>query len=83
MRVAIATLVLLLAATALASEVDAGTLRLQRLRERSNKESNRIIPFSKQDFQYIDPSSSEYVMKYPRPYDIVVYFTARSCRLCT
>lgn len=22
-------------------------------------------------------------MKYPRPYDIVIYFTARSCRLCT
>lgn len=52
MRIGFATLVLLLAAVAIASEVDAGTLRLQRLQERSNKESNRIIPFTKQDFQY-------------------------------
>lgn len=22
-------------------------------------------------------------MKYPRPYDVVIYFTARSCKLCT
>jgi hypothetical protein len=34
------------------AEVDAGTLRLNNLVSRSNKESNRIIPFSKQDFQY-------------------------------
>ena len=51
MRILIATLFLLLAATATANEVDAGTLRLQRLQERSSKESNRIIPFSRQDFQ--------------------------------
>jgi hypothetical protein len=51
MRILIATLVLLLAACVVASEVDAGTLRLQRLQERSNQERNRIIPFTKQDFQ--------------------------------
>jgi hypothetical protein len=56
MRIGIATLVvLLLAGAVIASEVDAGTLRLQRLQERSNKESNRIIPFNKQDFQYLPP----------------------------
>ena len=52
MRILIATLALLLVASAIAYEVDAGTLRLQRLQERSNMERNRIIPFSKQDFQY-------------------------------
>jgi hypothetical protein len=57
MRILIATLFLLLAATAIANEVDAGTLRLQRLQERSSKESNRIIPFNRQDFQYLTTNS--------------------------
>lgn len=26
--------------------------------------------------------NSEYAMSYPRPYDLVIYFTAGSCRLC-
>lgn len=51
MKIRIATLLVMLLALVWANEVDAGTLRLQRLLERSNKESNRIIPFSKQDFQ--------------------------------
>ena len=51
MRLKVATLVLFLAVVALGSELDAGTLRLNRLLERSKQERNRIIPFSKQDFK--------------------------------
>lgn len=51
MRLIVATLVLFLAVAAIGSELDAGTLRLNRLLERSKQESNRIIPFSKQDFK--------------------------------
>ena len=28
------------------------------------------------------PSQREYAMKYPRPYDLVIYFTARTCKFC-
>jgi hypothetical protein len=51
MELKFATLIFLLIVAASSSEEDAGTLRLNRLLERSNKESSRIIPFSKQDFQ--------------------------------
>lgn len=57
------------------ADVDQGTVRLNKLKERSLQTSNRVISFSKSDFE-------EYVMKYPRPYDVVIYFTARTCRFC-
>lgn len=51
MRLIVATLVFFLAVAAIGSELDAGTLRLNRLLERSKQERNRIIPFSKLDFK--------------------------------
>jgi thioredoxin-like negative regulator of GroEL len=71
----ITTLVVLLLAVAAQTDIDEGTIRLQRLRERSLQSSNRIMTFNRQDFE-------EFVMKYPRPYDVVIYFTARTCKFC-
>lgn len=71
----ITTLVVLLLAATAHTDVDEGTVRLQRLRERSLQSSNRVINFNKADFE-------EFVMKYPRPYDVVIYFTARTCKFC-
>jgi hypothetical protein len=70
-----ATLLLLALSVLAAADLDQGAVRLDRLRERSLQTSNRIISFSRADFE-------EYVMSYPRPYDVVIYFTARTCKFC-
>lgn len=46
------TLALMLATAYTQAEVDAGTLRLNQLRERTRNSNNSIIIFSAQDFEY-------------------------------
>jgi hypothetical protein len=46
----IATLLFLIVMAGSLTDDDMGTIRLNKLRERSYKESNQIITFSKEDF---------------------------------
>ena len=53
MKLKIATLVFLLVVAAVGEDdLDQGTIRLQRLKERSLETRNRIINFNHADFQY-------------------------------
>lgn len=42
---------------------------------------NHILSFNKKQFEYLPATFSEYVMKYPRPYDVVAYFYAKEIPL--
>ena len=53
MNIKIATFAILILAALASSDLDQGTIRLNRLKERSLQTSNRVISFNKADFEYI------------------------------
>lgn len=57
MNLRLATLYILVLAVACQGDLDQGDIRLRRLKERSHQTRNRIMTFSKSDFEYFPPHS--------------------------
>jgi len=59
----------------LAKHLNTGTEKSQTLRELALQSKNFVIPLNQTGYDY-------FVSLKPRPYEVVIFFTSRDCKLC-